>query len=174
MPSDPSGVSPRGVLVKPSPDFFDDHLAFGGVNFQFAAGNNFALISLFNNALSGVMLKVYALSVNNDGGGGMSAWMASGIPSGSSLVAPCSNVRADLGAPYGQIWQQNTVQGPSIPNPYTIPAGPALFGCGGFDSMTYVFPFPMFIVPVGFCLNLTNNSGTTFVGASFWYHQANE
>jgi len=173
MPSDPSGVHPQGVLVRPAPDFFDDNMAFGGFQLTIATGNNFVLTSLYNDATTGIALKVYAISCSGDGGGGCSAWMDQNL-GGSTLVGQCSNVAANLGAPFGQIWQNTqTIAGP-FPNPFNPPPSVAMLGTNGFDSVTHVFPFPAFIIPAGFALHVTNNNGSELLGASFWYQQSNE
>jgi hypothetical protein len=175
MPSDPSGVSPKGVLTRPAPDFFDDHMAFGGLQQQpFAANQTFFLTSLVNNATSGIVFKVYGITVcNNGGGGSFAAWVdALGVP--GSLVGACQNIRADQGAPYGQIWNEAVNQVGNLPNPFTLPDTFAVIGTGGFDSMTYFSPFPMFIIPVGNALHVTNLFGGGLLTASFWYQQANE
>jgi hypothetical protein len=175
MPSDPSGVSPRGVLVKPSADFFDDHLAYGGYSITIGgpAGNNFLQVSLLNNAISGVVLKVYGISAGSDAGNGMQAWVDMVSPLGT-FVGACQNIRADQGAPYGAIYQDLINQVNPLPNPFTVPAVTALIGSSGFDTMSYFSPFPLFIIPVGYALHVVNPSGAGAIGASFWYQQANE
>lgn len=175
MPSDPSGVSPIGVLARPAPDFFDDHLAFGGFQFNngTVTGNHFLLCSLFNNASSGLAFKVYGISAAADGGSGCCAWVDN-LPLIGTYAGPCFNIRADQGAPYGQIFQDVTTQANPLPNPYTFPATAALIGTSGFDSMTYLSPFPLFIVPVGYALHVLNVTAGGLLGASFWYQQANE
>lgn len=173
MPSDPTGTHPSGVLVRNAPDFFDDNVAYGGFAAPQVSGDNWLLCSLYNNALAGIRLKVYVVSGANDGGDGFSAWVDKGVPLGT-LVGACNFIDPTLGQSYGQIYQdiQHTAGG--LPNPFTVPPTAAFFGCQGFDSATYVFPFPMFVVPVGFALHIVNNTGAALLGASFWFHQANE
>jgi len=176
MPSDPSGVSPKGTLIRPPADFFDDHLAVGSFFLQFTGGpnnSNFCTVALFNNANTGVVFKVYGISAVNDGGSGMGAFWFYG-PLGA-LYAPCQPIRPDLGAPFGQIWQQTTLANvPAAPNPYFTPPYVNLIGVSGFDSNTILSPFPLFIVPVGWSLVLTNVTASADLGAGFWYQQANE
>ena len=175
MPSDPSGAQPKGVLVRPASDFFDDHLYTGGYAIQIGApaGNNFIIVSLFNNANSGILFKVYAISVASDGGTGSAAWTSYGVPAGT-LVGPCLPIRADQGAPYGLIYQQTINQPSPTPNPVAYPPSSPIFGTGGFDSMTYPSLFPWFILPVGYALNVVNVGAGGDLGAAFWYQQANE
>jgi hypothetical protein len=176
MPSDPSGVSPKGVLTRSAPDFFDDHLGTGAF-FQSEEGTgsvfNWCTVALFNNANSGVALKVYGVTAISDGGSGMGLYWQYG-PVGA-FVQNCQPMRPDVASPYGQIYQQVTLgTTPGVPNPY-YPGQPAtIFACDGFDSATYFSPFPMFIVPVGWSAILTNLTPAIDLGAAFWFQQANE
>lgn len=173
MPSDPSGRFPSGVLTRPAPDWFDDFVAYGGFSAFFVGGDHFTLTSLYNNASDGSAFKVYAITVTADGGGGQSAWVSQGVPTGT-LVGACNPVRADLGAPFGLIYQSQQLIGGPLPNPFTVPATAALIGSSGFDCFTYFAPFPMFVVPAGYALNAVNNFGSALTGTSFWYHVAKE
>lgn len=173
MPSDPSGINPKGVLVRPAPDWFDDHVAYGGFTAQYVGGDHFGLISLYNNASDGSSLKVYGVAVGADGGGGHSAWVDFGVPLGT-LVGSCRPLRADLAVPWGQIYQAQQLIGAALPNPFTVPAIVAFLGSSGFDCMTYFSLFPMFIIPAGYALHSVNNFGSALLGASFWYHVAHE
>lgn len=175
MPSDPTGTHPSGVLTRPAPDFFDDNVAFGGysANNSLAGQDFYMMVSLFNDANSGIKLKVYGVSVLNDGGGGMNAFLSYGVPTGT-LVARCAPIDPSLGAPYGIVYQNTQHVAAGNPNPFTIPGAPALLGGGGFDSMTYLSPFPLFIVPAMYALNIVDFNSGNLLGASFWYQMANE
>ena len=176
MPSDPAGVHPQGVLARPAADFFDDHLAQGGFIYSTDPTTNFnwVSISLFNDANTGVALKVYGLTYGDDTGLGTLAYSRQGPPLGS-LVGQCTNVRFDLGAPYGQIWQRLDLAA-HIDQiyPLPVPATAVNLGNAGFDANTMVSPFPLFIVPVGYSLVIANRLPSSVVQAAFWYQQANE
>ena len=87
MASDPSGTKPTGVLTRPPPDFFDDHMATGGNTYQNdpPVGLSYASISLFNNALSGIVFKVYGITAGNDSLGVSFAYMLQGPPLGNFI-----------------------------------------------------------------------------------------
>jgi len=176
MPSDPSGVSPKGVLTRTPPDFFDDHLATGGANYitDPPVGNTYASISLFNNASSGILFKVYGITVGNDNLGTAFAYFLQGAPLGS-FVQPCVNIRGDQGAPYGQIFKRiDTLGTPTALYPLPIPNGFSLLGAPDAGSHTIISPFPLFIIPVGYSLVIANEQSASSVWAAFWYQQANE
>jgi hypothetical protein len=176
MPSDPAGTHPSGVLVRPAPDFFDDHLCQGGFIYSTdpITNLNWVSISLFNDANSGVALKVYGLTYGDDSGFGTIAYYRQGPPLGS-FVSEGINVRADLGGPYGQIWQRLDIA-PHTFAIYNLPLPPTVVNLGnpGFNANTILSPFPLFIIPVGWSLVIANRLPTGIVQASFWYQQANE
>jgi hypothetical protein len=176
MPSDPAGAQPTGVLVRPAPDFFDDHLCYGGAMFQTnpPSGLNYASISLFNNATSGILLKVYGVSLGNDDQGSGFAYALQGAPLGT-LQGACTNVRFDQGAPYGQIYMLDSVVG-AIDDlyPLPLPAAPMVLGAPDAGGAAIISPFPLFIVPVGWSLVIANITTCSTIYAGFWYQQANE
>lgn len=177
MPSDPTGTHPSGVLVRPAPDFFDDNLCSGGYYFFIrpAAGFQYLSISLFNDAPRGQALKVYGITNGDDSGFGTLMYPLQGGPLGS-FVTQCRNVRFDLGAPPGQIYQQlDVVAGIDSPYPRPLPTNVQTLGTPGFSSETIFSPFPMAIIPPGYSLVLANgqaSSGTWY--ATFWYQISNE
>jgi hypothetical protein len=175
VPSDPSGAQPKGTLVRNAPDWFDDNLGMGTYILPFVIPTtfNYVAVSLFNNANTGVALKVYAVSVDEDGGGGFAAsWMKG--PFGT-LVGACSPVRPDYPTPYGEIYQETVmVAAEADPNPMLLNSPVAFIGSSGFDSNTVVSPFPLFIVPVGWSLVLCNIDTSNNAGVAFWYQVANE
>lgn len=175
MPSDPSGRHPIGVLTRPAPDFFDDNIGSGGyAAFNRLAGQDFYMqVSLYNNATTGASLKVYGITVFNDGGGGMVGFQSAGIPSGVQ-VGPCNPINASLSMPFGLIYQDTEHVPTGNPNPFAIPPVVAYLGGSGFDSFTYLSPFPLFIVPSGFSLSVVDFNSGNILGASFWYQVAVE
>jgi hypothetical protein len=176
MPSDPAGAQPTGVLVRPAPDFFDDHLYYGGAVYQTnpTVSITYATISLFNNANSGILLKVYGISAGNDDTGTAFAFPVQGAPLGS-LQGAGSPVRFDQGAPYGQIYMDvQTVGSVNDLYPGPLPAAPAIIGAPDAGSATVLSPFPLFIIPVGWSLAIANADSGGRVWASFWYQQAIE
>lgn len=175
MPSDPTGTNPSGVLVRPAPDFFDDSIAAcGWTNTVFTSGdNNWFLLQLFNNAVSGQVLKVYAITSSSDAGGGCYVFGQPGPPSGTMIGVPRS-IRLDQGAPYGQLWVNMQTIPIANPNPFTIPPAVPIIGASGFDSATVISTFPLFIIPVGYSLVIANVQGVDNGGGAFWYQVANE
>lgn len=175
MPSDPTGVHPQGVLTRPAPDFFDDNIGVGGARLPFPAGSggNYIAVSLLNNDNQGRMLKVYGAYTSAAGGEGFGFWYSK-APIGA-LQPPPQAIRPDLGAPPGAIYMATSLGNPNnTPNPF-IPA--QLFscvGCSGFDSATVLSPFPLFVIPVGYCLIGSNLEETFNAGCFFWYQVANE
>lgn len=175
MPSDPSGVSPKGVLTRPAPDFFDDNMGIGAWSYLTTLPTTFTYVavSLFNNDNQGRVLKVYGITAEADGGAGMQASWFKG--SFGTLVGPCSSIRPDLGAPPGLIYKDVLIV-PAEFSPNTMPLNPAvgIIGISGFDSNTVLSPFPIFIIPVGWSLVLVNLETSSQGGAGFWYLVANE
>lgn len=176
MPSDPSGANPKGVLTRPAPDFFDDHLASGAFFVSEPVPGddfNYCTVALFNNANSGVVFKVYAVTAINDGGSGMGLFWVHGTL--GALVQNCQPIRPDVGSPYGQIYQQTASSNVStFPNPFFSTPPATIFAANGFDSATHLAQFPLFIVPVGWSAVLSNLTASIDLGAAFWYQVANE
>lgn len=176
MPSDPSGAIPKGSLARHPADWFDDNMAtVAYTNAIVISGptTGWATMSLFNNANTGIVLKVWGITADFDGGDSAFFWWSK-APLGN-LVSAANAIRPDLGQPYGQLYAQQSSQ----PNPGSNPfyTGPFAFAIGtsGYDSLTVCSPFPLAIIPVGWYLNCTNpfSSCLTF-GVSFWYQQCNE
>lgn len=176
MPSDPSGVQPKGVLTRAAADFFDDHLASGAFFVSEPVPGdafNYCTVALFNNANSGVVFKVYAVTSISDGGSGMGLFWVHGTL--GALVQNCQPIRPDVGMPYGQIYQQTASSNVgTFPNPFAPATFATIFAASGFDSSTHLSPFPLFIVPVGWSAVLTNLTASIDLGAAFWYQVANE
>lgn len=174
MPSDPSGVDPKGVLVRPAPDFFDDNIGTGGYWVQPTGSFPYVTISLFNDANTGIALKVYGITSGDDAGFGTFMYQRNGPPLGS-FVCQCQNVRPDLGVTRGQIWARTDYAlSINAPYPLPLPDNTQVLATPGFASQTIGLGFPIAIVPVGWSLALanTNNAGTIY--AAFWFQQANE
>jgi hypothetical protein len=172
--ADPSGRFPLGVLTRHPADWFDEECATGGYSIEFGppAGNNYVLVSLFNNSTGGQVLKIYGMTAISDGGAGCVAWADAGSPSGL-FVGACTNIRPDYAAPAGLIYQNTITQHDPLPNPFTYPASAPVLGGSGFDSFTYLSPFPLFIIPAGYSLHVLNVYAAGIVGGSFWYQVAN-
>lgn len=175
MPSDPTGVRPAGVLTRAAPDFFDDNLAVCAFEFQEISpptGLHFQRYALFNNATTGVLFKVYAITVENDGGGGMVLFWNHG-PLGT-FAQNAAALRPDLPMPFGQMYSDQTDVAAGNPNPYITQPIVGQIGAGGFDSATVVSPFPLFIIPAGWSLVGTNPGSAIESGMTVWYQLANE
>lgn len=174
-------MQPPGVLIRPAPDFFDDNINVGGALIVDATATTqtYFSVALFNNALAGQLFKVYAISGFSNFGGGIALFFVKGTF--GALFANCNPVRADLAALYGQIYTQQAVETVSGLSPYFSGATPiGHVGTAG-ESETHIFPFPAFIVPVGYSLVAANTDAASGNGASktcggafFWYQVANE
>lgn len=175
MPSDPSGVNPHGVLVRPAPDFFDDNIFSGGFyysGFNNGVTANYATIALYNNGNQGQVLKVYGISITSDGGDGFGFWFRYGTF--GTFISNCNPLRPDVSAPWGQIYeQQATGAEPRVNDFYTGPFVNQISG-SGFDGNTVISPFPMFIVPAGYSLIGTNITTSADFACFFWYQMCNE
>lgn len=175
MPSDQSGVTPKGTLVRAAADWFDDNLGTGGFYEQNFSPNldNYFTVALFNNANTGVVFKVYGISAYNDGGTGWGAFWQNGAV--GTLKSGCQPLRPDYPTPYGQIYEQEMLgNNPDAPFPWSLGPIAGAIGCGGFDSNTVVSPFPLFIVPVGWSLVMANLESASNCMCTFWYQVCNE
>lgn len=175
MPSDPTGVQPRGVLIRPASDWFDDNLAVAGFEMVITAAPDPEMwfrISLFNNGNQGQVFKVYGITIENDGGGGLVFWFNKG-PLGT-FQQGANAIRPDYGIPFGQVFFdfQGTPLGNT--NPYINVPIVGQVGVGGFDSSTNLSPFPLFIIPAGYALVGANPGAFLSGGATFWYQVSNE
>lgn len=175
MPSDPSGVQPSGVLIRPAPDFFDDQLQLISA-FTYDAsppvGENYTNYSLFNNAKSGLVFKVYGVTAFAEGGGGFGFFYSK--TQLGSLVSNSQSLNPNTGTGYGQLFaiQRNVAMGVENPD---IPAQIAgIFAASGFDSQTTLSPFPLAIIPVGYYLTCVMLESSPTNGIGFWYQMANE
>lgn len=175
MPSDPTGRFPQGVLVRSAFDFFDDSGGQGGAFYFDQAFTQLAYlaVALYNNATDGRSFKVYGISAISNQNGGCLVYSTTGRI--GSLFGPCSPIRADLGAPFGQIYSQTQLV-PNTTTPTTLVFGPLvnILGSGNFTPQGWYSPFPLFTVPAGYSLILVNQGAATNAGFGFWYQQANE
>lgn len=161
-------------MVRPAPDWFSDNLAYGGAVYQTdpPVGNTYASISLFNDAQTGVVLKVYALTVGNDDTGTAFAYTRQGPPLGV-LQGQCRFLRADRGVSFGQIWMRtDTVGSVTALYPLALPQAPATIGAPDAGSATILSAFPLFIIPTGYSLVIANADSGSRAWASFWFHQS--
>lgn len=175
MPSDPSGMKPSGVLMRPAPDFFDDNMGLGAWFFfgLAASPDSYFAVALFNNDNQGRALKVYGVSVYNDGGSGQFGYYVYGTIGARQYG--CQAIRPDLGAPPGEIWVEYTLGNVSAtPSPYNFGNPASFYGSSGYDSQTYLSTFPLAIVPAGYSYVLTNLQSCETYASSFWYQVANE
>jgi hypothetical protein len=173
--SDPSGKYPLGVLTRTAPDWFDDNLGVGGARLPFPqpSGGNYIAISLFNNDSQGRAFKVYGIYTSQFSGEGWGFWYAT-APLGTLQSQPQA-IRPDRGAPSGLIYLETSLgNNNNTPNPFLPAQLFTAIGVSGFDSATYFSPFPMFIIPKGYCLIGTNIEETFNGGCFFWYQVAND
>lgn len=173
--SDRTGRKPKGTMVRPAPDWFDDNMGVGGSYFLNVgpAKDNFLALALFNNDQQGRTLKVYGLTIASDGGAGFGFFFAAGAPSG--VQQPASALRPDRGVPVGQLFLQSSLGNP-IPtaNPFLPATVTSAIGSDGFDSNTIFSDFPMFVVPQGYSLIGTNFRGSLSTGIWYWWQVADD
>lgn len=174
MPSDPSGVIPKGTLVRPAPDYFDDNIGVGGYWTQPAGSFPYVSISLFNDDPLGRLLKVYTITSGDDSGFGTFMYFLQGTPLGS-FVCQGQHLRPDTGTVSGQIWQRLDHAGAlNDPYPLPLPDNTQVLATPGFASQTVGFSHPLAIIPVGWSLVLANANNAATIYASFWWQVANE
>lgn len=126
----------------------------------------------YNADPQGRVAKIYATFQGNDGGGGYTCFYQYGPPPGT-LAATAQALRPDQGTAkqYFQFQVQTTATGFRL-NPYNATLGPIVGALpqSGFDSDLSISPFPLFIVPVGYSLVLTNNFSAFQQVLVLWYH----
>jgi hypothetical protein len=174
MARDRLGSTPQGALARHPADFFADELYTGGYSpvALFTPGlGGFVAVSLFNQDAQGRVAKVYGITSVNYAGGGQAAGWVNG--SFGTFVGPCQGIRPDRGSIPVFIYQ-NTIIGPGAVPPYptSFPPIASIIGNSGFDSFTLLSPFPLFIVPVGWSLVLSNIVADDFGGQAFWFEMA--
>jgi hypothetical protein len=175
MPSDPSGRHPLGVLIRPAPDWFDDHVGVGGFWVQGSFSPlqpHWLAVGLYNNASTGVLFKVYGITVAAEGGSGAGLYFVYGTF--GTLVGQCSSLNPGTGNPHGLIYQNTQTALPNTVNPFFAAPPTMLIGSSGFDSATYFSPFPIAVIPAGYSLIATNMIFSDDVGFYFWYQESVE
>lgn len=168
--SDRTGRKPKGVMSRPAPDWFSDHMGTGGYWAQnIGAGTDLVVqIQLFNDDQNGQLLKVYGISAGNDSGTATWMFTRQGQPLGS-FVSQGPNVRPDLAAPSGQIWQLTTLVPAANPDPTASPPGTTILGTPGFDSNSWFSPFPLAVIAPGWSVVIMNPMHTGTVYAAYWW-----
>ncbi|SRR6266851_2006560 len=174
MPIDASGVRPLGVVTRHPLDWFNANGYLDGYFLRVVAPvpQQWFAVGLHNKDNLGRVIRVWGISVSNDGGGGIQAYAVNGTFGAFDHLA--QPVRFDQPIGSAEIWETNQDQLPGqLISPYALPPPRALVGTGGFDSFTFTAPFPLFIIPVGWSLVLSNNSASSVVGGFFWFEMAN-
>jgi hypothetical protein len=156
-------------------DWFSDYLYTAGYSIDTfpSAGNiTFAAIALYNDDAQGRVMKVYGVSGSADGGENFSIYFQQGTI--GSQVAQALSIRPDRPAPSGAVYAESVVVPLATPAPFSFPPEYGQFGTDGFDGCTYVSPFPLFIVPVGYSIIACNRSGAGIPAFWFWFLLANQ
>jgi len=174
MPKDATGAQPLGVVVRHAADWFSDSLYMATFYEDIAfvgSGLLWHQFGLFNQGQSGQVLRVYGNTTFSEGGGGFQASFSSG--SIGVQVGDATGIRPDQPVPRASIWatHQQTALGTVNPFLSTRPFG--LLAAPGFDSGTTFSPFPMFIVPAGYSLVVTNPQSSSVAGVGWWFQLAN-
>ena len=176
MPSDPAGRNPSGALIRPAPDFFDDHMAAGGYSTVFPTGPFLYLaVSLYNDGSgSNRLLKVYGIDGSVGGDVGLNLFIVKGTF--GSFVAQGQYVRFDQGAAPGQIWQMTqVVAGSGTPSPFNLTNLYTIISVGAFGGAgSHLSPFPLAIIPPGYSLTTVNYNPTVNGAAAFFWQVADE
>lgn len=158
---------PRGVYVRPTPDWNSDSLAYAGGFYPDPGGafQSFSTFSLFNNDNAGRSLQLYFFSAFWNGASIIFGDIFKG--SFGTLVSNGANVDPRQPAPPGQVFLKSTVVIGSPSNP-DITAPTYFFGLG-FASAGIGFGAPLATIPQGFSLRLSNDFVSAESGLTFWY-----
>ncbi len=170
MPKDFTGVRPLGVVTKHPADWFSDSLYVASFYEDIAfvgSGLLWHQFGLLNQDQGGNVLRVYGNTTFTEGGGGFQASFSNG--SIGAKVGNALSIRPDFPTPNVSIWAQHVQTALGTVNPFlsTTPFG--LLAAPGFDSGTFLSPFAMFIVPVGWSLVVTNPQSSSVAGVGWWF-----
>lgn len=175
MPIDPSGVIPIGTLTRHPADWFSPQLYTDGfqLNLPLSPGNiNFLAVGLHNNDNAGRVLRVWGVSIESDGGESIAVYRVNGTI--GAFDHKCRPARFDQPISTAEIWQENATLPTGSNNPFGFVDQIGLIGTNGFDGNTVLSPFPLWIVPVGFSVVLTNLAGGFKVADFFWFTMSNQ
>ena len=169
MPSDPTGVSPKGLLARAAPDWFDDNLAVAGKFFDQnypVSNNHFWTIALFNNATAGTVLKVYGITTSCDGGQGTGFyWNRGTLGTAGPVAAP---LRPDYPNPFGAIYTQDSGAVGSVPNTFSLGTLISTIATSGFDGSTVVSPYPLALITPSSEQRITSTFGNLPYSDAVW------
>jgi hypothetical protein len=122
---------------------------------------------LFNQDQGGNVLRVYGNTTFSEGGGGFQAAFVRGTI--GAQVASATGIRPDQTTPAVSVWARHMQTALGTVNPFLSNLPFALLAAPGFDSGTTFSPFPMFIVPVGYSLVVTNPQSSGVAGVGWWF-----
>ena len=174
MPKDQAGARPLGVVSRHPADWFSEQFYTVGWFEEdpiVGAGEMWIAFSVFNHDSNGRVMRVYGATAVSDGGGGLGCTYVSGATGSQRDTA--KNIRPDYGAPNVTISSQNQQTAIGAPNPFPITSVFGILGAPGFDSNTFVSPFPLFIIPVGYSLFASTNQSSEIGGLHLWFQLSN-
>lgn len=173
--ADQTGVIPSGTLTRHPADWFSDNLYTAGYSvpaFPVGAFINFTAVGLYNQDVQGRVCKIYGMSIEDDGGESTQMYFVHGTI--GALVGPALSIRPDYPSPNVYVYQETITVAEGTDTPFTFPPQYGLIGSSGYDGGTYLSPFPLFIIPVGWSLVGANRGGSDLVGVWFWFQLANK
>jgi hypothetical protein len=173
MAKDYTGVRPLGVLTRHPADWFSDISFVAGWsedNQPTGAGEIYTAFGMLNSDNQGRVLRIYGNTCSCQGGGGMGVFFVKGAI--GSVVAQAQSIRPDFPPPLVTISSQHQQTAAGAPNPFNFGPQFGLVGSPGFDSGTAFSPFPLFIVPVGWSIVVTNFTSTFVAGIGWWFQMA--
>jgi hypothetical protein len=171
--SDRSGRKPLGTVTRHPADWFSDYLYTAGhaeINQPSGSGEIYFAVSFLNSDQSGLAMRVYGATVMQEGGGGLLAFFVSGAT--GAPVGNAKSIRPDRPAPSVEVGYQFQQVALGVNNPFNFGEQFGALASDGFDSATILSPFPLFIVPQGYSLVLTNPSSSFNNGAFIWFQMA--
>lgn len=171
--SDRTGRRPLGTLTRHPADWFSDFFYSLGQQTTGSAppgDNQWTAFGFYNNDDTGRVMKVYGVSVGNNGGGGMGFFFQAGTI--GAFVSNATAIRPDRAAPTGQVYSETQFLPFIDPSPFSFGTQFGLIGTSGFDGNTVVSPFPLFIIPAGFSLIATPVDGGGNQACFIWYQLA--
>jgi len=174
MPKDATGSQPLGVVTRHPADWFSDSL-YSATFYEDIAFVGSGLLwhqfGLFNQNNNGRVLRIYGNTTFSEGGGGFQASFSSG--SVGVQVGNATGIRPDQSAPSVSVWADHVQTALGTVHPFLSALPFGLLAAPGFDSGTTFSPFPMFIIPQGYSLVVTNPQSSSVAGVCWWFQLAN-
>lgn len=165
--------APKGTLIRNAPDWFYQDMAFCGANDLNDVPVNterFSTFALFNNDTLGRDFLIYYISLSYEG-------------ADMGLV---DLYKGSFGTAYGHAYalRPSDAQPPGLsfvnssapPSPATNPdiTDPIMFLAAAFTGQQFGYGAPIFIVPAGYSMRVSNDDSSEFNSITWWYRIASE